>query len=86
MSLKQLFELGRAGSTVKVAKIKASRAVYQDADIQRVEMRFEVNVGAGKNESITLEMSLDQAGETIRQLTAAYEAARPPLRSNTRGC
>lgn len=41
-------------------------------------MEIEVKVG-DQTERVLLDMSLDQAAQTIKELSAAYEACRPPL-------
>lgn len=81
MAFTDLFRRAKEGLTAKVVKIVASRAVYESADIQRCEVKVELE---GKHE-LTMEMSLDQVATLVRQLTAVYEACRPGLRPDLRG-
>lgn len=79
-----LFGPGREGRTLKVLKLKASRAVYHNADIQRVEVEVEVESGDGP-QKIILDMSTKQAGMLVRDVTNAYDAIHPPLRPRLGG-
>lgn len=66
---------GRERETLRVEKLQASRAKYHDTDIQRVEVKLKTE----GNGLLTLDMSTDQAHALIIQMTAAYNAIRPPL-------
>lgn len=81
MAFTDLFRRAKEGLTAQVVKIQASRAVYHNADIQRVEVKVELE----GNHMLTMDMTLDQAATLIRQMTAVYEACRPGLRADLRG-
>ena len=60
-----------------VTKIGASRAMYIDADIQRVEVR----ILTSDNFEVILSLTPHQTAELIEQMTMSYYAINPPLRT-----
>jgi hypothetical protein len=60
----------------RAAKISA-RPRFVDADIQRIDIAVK-DVEGG---SVTIEVTLDQAGKLNTELTSAYSACRPALLS-----
>lgn len=60
-------------------KIEATRAMYIDEDIQRVEMTIETS----DNYRVVITMTPRQARQLLEQLTMSYHAINPPLRTRT---
>ena len=60
----------------KAAKVSAHPR-YVDADIQRID----IAVKDVEGDSVTIELTLDQARKLITELTTAYSACRPALLS-----
>ena len=65
----------RGKDSVKVKSIKASRAVYESEEIQRVEMTLVTEFG----DKVTFEMTPQQCHRLVTDLTNAYEAIFPPI-------
>lgn len=66
--------LFKRSELVRAKKLEA-RARYVDEDVQRVE----VKVTAQDGQSVTVDLSLDQARQLVIDLTSAYSACRPSL-------
>lgn len=62
-----------------IKEAKASRAVYLSENIQRVEVDLEMEDGT----RLVLTMSSHLAGKLILQMSAAYTAINPPLRTGS---
>lgn len=62
--------------TIRVRKIKASRAVFESEEIQRVD----VDIDLDYSEKIRLEMTPQQTYKLITELMSAYHAICPPIR------
>jgi hypothetical protein len=65
----------RQKEILRVEKVKISRAVFEDSDSQRIDVKLKVE---GDN-ILLLECSPDVARDIILQMTASYEAIRPTL-------
>lgn len=57
--------------------IRATRAMYIDEDTQRVELTIDTS----DNYRVTITMTPNQSRKLIEQLTQAYHAINPPLRT-----
>lgn len=66
--------------SLRVADIKASRAVYMGEDTQdEIEITIEVDIGGGDMGLLTLRMHPKYTHKLIGNLGAAYQAVCPPL-------
>lgn len=64
--------------SIRVKKIRASRAVYHDSEILRIEIEIHTEYG----DKLVLEMTPKQAHALISQTTVAYQAIFPPVRKS----
>lgn len=71
--MRRLF--GRKSETFPVKRIRGSRAMYVTDEIQRVELKIELENG----ETIRVDMTPKQCHELVYSLTAAYDAIHPPI-------
>lgn len=65
----------RGKDSVKVKSIKASRAVYESEEIQRVEMTLVTEFG----DKVTFEMTPQQCHSLLSNLIVSYESIFPPI-------
>lgn len=72
--LRALFE---KAEPIIVEKVRASRAIYGDADHSELEIKMMLEGGT----PITLRMTPHLARQLIVTMTSAYTAINPPLRS-----
>lgn len=69
----------RQKEVLRVQKAKASRAIFESEEVQRIDVTLLVE---GDN-LLKLEFTAETARALIQQMSASYEAMRPPLRHNT---
>lgn len=65
--------------SLRVKKIKASRAVFIDLDHQEIEITFQTEEG----DILTLQLPTRLAHVLISEATSAYLAINPPLRTGS---
>lgn len=70
---------GKRRESLRIKKIRASRAVFVNQDVQEVEIQFVTEDG----ERLDLQMPSRLAPALIQELTIAYQAINPPLRSGS---
>jgi hypothetical protein len=78
MTIKWLARILEKRDGIEVKKIGASRAKYESPDIQRIEVRMTLEGDLG---DLTIILTPSQGHELITNLTTAYTAINPPLRS-----
>lgn len=71
--MRKLF--GRSKEVFPVSRIVATRALYVSDEIQRIEMKIELEIG----ETILVDMTPKQGHTLIRQLESSYNAIHPPI-------
>lgn len=71
--LQQIFEK----HSVRVRRVRASRAVFVNRDIQEVHMEFETE----ERDKLVLQMTPRQVHSLVTELVTAYQAINPPLAS-----
>ncbi|MCA1806257.1 MAG: hypothetical protein LC687_00030 [Actinobacteria bacterium] len=62
---------------IRVGKVKASRAVYESADIQRIELT--IITAPPHGEELILEFTPPLAHKAILEMSLAYNAINPPI-------
>lgn len=62
---------------ISVARIQATRALYQGEGIQRIE----VKIDTPQNDTLVIEMNAAQAYQLIGDLSVAYNVINPPLQT-----
>jgi hypothetical protein len=75
MALNRLKLFGRNKETLRVEKVKITRAVFEGPDTVRVDITLKVE----GNNILQLECSPDVLRDIILQGGNAYDAIRPPL-------
>lgn len=73
MALRDLFK--NTPIAYRVREVIASRALYESEEIQRVEVKLELETG----DKLTIELLPRQAHKLIVQMTSAYEAIHPQI-------
>lgn len=66
---------GRKRESLRIKKLKASRAVFVDRDIQEVELSLITD----DNERLDLQIPDRLIAPLIQQLTISYQAIHPPI-------